>query len=336
MTHPNYFQDEIGGQDFYRCCQCQYDSFSLGNIEGHVKTCHGPLHLPESEYSEAEWVNRCNLGGLRIGLSLLTWNNGDAGLAAANALQQEADRLVKLGVKVWTYLVDNHSSDHWYESVGDMFDHLYVAPENEGQSVARNRIIERAVADELDYLVMLDGDIEIIPWSSQALVGSLIDNSRYGCVGMYSHNCTNQRYRVSPECRSLRGLLVEDAMIAWTQYGAFDCVLFRGNAGLRFDESQCFRGPGWGFEDDDFGLQMHALGKRTACTKMFTYGHYDKHSSLYLLDPEQAKATYEARREYVYRKWCYNSNLEIARYAARLRNQTMKLDKCGEKVVSFT
>lgn len=307
MIHPNYYVDKFCGQKVYRCCVCQYDTFSEHNARGHALSHPYPIL----------WAIDSNpiLEDCSVVLAYTTWNNANCSTKCMNALKKEAALLTSMGADVDIFWVDNGSTDGTQQTTEILLQrHL---PTNMGQSYARNLAIDYALSINADYLLMLDGDIEIIPYSAQALIRASY-LSGHACVGMYSRNCTPGD-DISDRCYNLHELLNTDGTIAWTQYGVFDCEIFR--AGLRFDTNPVFMGEGWGFEDDDLGLQMKNAGYTIANTKYFRYGHYSLHSSLRRMDPSLAAKVHIDRRDYLYNKW--KDNPKTAVRATQLRNCTM-------------
>ncbi|MDQ3745601.1 MAG: hypothetical protein M3444_14580, partial [Acidobacteriota bacterium] len=178
-------------------------------------------------------------------------------------------------------------------------------PENRGSSVARNQIIDCALEAGADYLLMTDGDIELVPFSSFAMLRYMEDSGhRLGCLGAYMYGQSPLREQTTPCLYSLAELhLREDSLLAWTQYGIFRREVFE--AGVRFDERAPFDGPGWGFEDNDLAFQMVVRGYRIHYFVGINYLHRDLHSSMRLLregglDPV---SNYESRRRFIIEKW---------------------------------
>lgn len=326
MIHPNFYQDIIGGQSVWRCCQCEHDTFSFKRAGEHQQFAHKPIELPESTIELSSWLRAHSelalLKDKRIVIGLLTWNTARASAFAAYSIVSELTFLTGLGIDASYCWVDNGSTDSTISTVGRVLDGRYglnVAwDSNRGQSIARNVIIDYALEKNADYLLLLDGDIQLIPYSSYALARWLYGNDGYGCVGLYARNCTGT-IGEAQECRSLDGLVTSLPHMAWTQYGAFDCKVLR--SGVRFDEAPVFQGPGWGYEDDDLGLQMMSKGLKTANSIYFRYLHRNLHSGLIQLEPSLAAKVWLNRKSYVYEKW--RCNPITAEYATRMRNQTM-------------
>jgi GT2 family glycosyltransferase len=248
----------------------------------------------------------------RVALALLTWNTRDISLESLGALVSEAAMLRRLGHEPFIVVCDNGSTDGLREALRDAderieIEHEFILnAENRGSSVARNQIIDCALgARSADYLLFTDGDIEVIPFSSFAMLRHMENNGhRLGCVGAAMYGQSPARERTTPFLYSLAGLQVdEDNLLAWTQYGMFRREVFE--AGVRFDESAPFDREGWGCEDNDLAFQMHVKGYLIRRFNGMTYLHRDINSSVRVLralgvDPS---ANYEQRRRYVVQKW---------------------------------
>lgn len=303
IQHPNYYADWFRGQVVYRCCVCSHDSFSLDNIQAHVQ-----IHPPVIMHSPDLKVARENVN-LAIGVitSQSDWPSRSVTLAS-----WEATRLRDLGIKARVYWVDNGSDERHVEG-----NHKFIIAERGGlrtafredlgQSVARNLIITQCLENDIDYLLMVDGDIELINYSGFAMLNFLLmcegAQARVGCIGMYSRNSTAHRDDLATQCLFIAHTDSKPGM-AWTQYGMFDCAMFR--EGIRFDTSQVFKGRGWGFEDDDLYCQMLSKGYTSRNTKYFRYAHYAMHSSLASMEPTLAAKVWLKRKLYVYNKWVGN------------------------------
>lgn len=314
MTHPNFYQDTVGDQSVWRCCVCEHDTFSFVRAVSHADCHPAPILHPS--------FSRPGLVGKKIVFSLLTWNTRDVSILAAKSILAEIKMLEALSIKANWFWWDNGSTDDTVEALKAIFysqeGTWTIASANIGQSAARNRAIDYALSHSADYVLFVDGDIQLVPISSYAMASYLWTNTGVGCVGMYARNCTkNDDYSV--ECLNLSGLTTSLPHMAWTQYGMFDCRMFKD--GIRFDESDVFSGPGWGFEDDDLALQMMAGGWKSHNSSYFRYLHRNLHSGLNQLPPTLAAKVWMERKSYTYQKW--KNHPICAEYVSRLHRQTM-------------
>ncbi|MDQ3745602.1 MAG: glycosyltransferase [Acidobacteriota bacterium] len=247
----------------------------------------------------------------RVALSLLTWNTRAISLESLAAHAREAAMLKRLGHEPFVIVCDNGSTDGTREALeafgGELGceHHFIFNPENRGSSVARNQIVDRFLEAGGDYLLFTDGDVELVAASSLALLRYMENGGRVlGCVGAFTDDYTNERQWATPYLFSVQPALVET--IDWfvsTCYGMFRREVFE--AGVRFDVSGPFGGPGWGFEDNDLAFQMHARGFRADWFHGMKFLHRDVRSSIPLLrreglDPADA---FLRRRQYLVEKW---------------------------------
>ncbi|MET0625889.1 MAG: glycosyltransferase [Pyrinomonadaceae bacterium] len=247
----------------------------------------------------------------KVTLALLTWNTRDISLESLAAFAREAALLKRLGHEASIVVCDNGSTDGLPDALraaGERLEvehHFILNAENRGSSVARNQIIDHFLGSGGDYLFFMDGDIEVVPFSSFAMLRHMEDSGRLlGCLGAYMNGQSPHRARATPFLYSLAGLRLRDEeVVAWTQYGLFRREVFE--AGVRFDVAHPFDREGWGCEDNDLAFQMTVKGFRIQCFEGMTYLHRDMHSSMRILralgvDPA---ANYETRKRYVIQKW---------------------------------
>jgi GT2 family glycosyltransferase len=247
----------------------------------------------------------------KLALGLLTWNTASLSLDSIEAYAREAKMLDRLGVSPLLLVCDNGSTDGMREALEDLDKRLDVPhsfmfnQRNRGSSVARNQMINAALEWGADYLLFMDGDIEIIPFSSFAMFRHM-ENAGHplGCVGLHSSGCTPHRERATTYLFSLADYKMSAThLVAWTQYGLFRCDLFRD--GVRFDETEPFDREGWGFEDNDLAFQMHVKGYHNYVFSGAVYLHRNVHSSMKNMRVEglNPRTYYEQRRQYVLNKW---------------------------------
>jgi hypothetical protein len=156
-----------------------------------------------------------------------------------------------------------------------------------------------------DYLLFMDGDIEVIPGSSLAMLRYMEGRgARLGCLGADSAGQTQQRERATPAIFSLEGSRVDTVnYVAWTQYGLFRRSVFED--GIRFDCGGPFGRPGWGFEDNDLAFQMEQKGYVNQRFYGALYLHRAPRSSTRILKAQGVDANLlcEQRKQYVVEKW---------------------------------
>lgn len=250
--------------------------------------------------------------GKRLVLALLTWNTRAISVESVRAYMSEAHMMQRLGTEVLICVVDNGSTDGTPNALRELESEMAGIPyrlilnsSNLGNSIARNQIIDVMMDWDADYVLFMDGDIEIVPFSSFAMLRYMENQGHsLGCLGADSRWQTPDRRRVSPYWFSVDNAVVHTAnLVAWTQYGMFRRAVF--NEGVRFDVNTPFNEPGWGFEDNDLAFQMEVKGFLNQYFSGMTYLHRALHSSISILrangyDPV---ALTTRRQQYVINKW---------------------------------
>ena len=249
--------------------------------------------------------------GKKIMLALLVWNTREVSIDSVRAHLEEARMLRRLGQQPFLCICDNGSTDGMAAALRAMEPEIDVPyklilnPENLGNSVARNQIVDYFLECGADYLLFLDGDIELVPFSSFAMVRHLENNGRrLGCIGANSGWQSTQRARAATSLFSVGGMKIETGnIVAWTQYGMFRREVFAD--GVRFDESGPFNGAGWGFEDNDLAFQMEMKGYVIQCFNGMTYLHRDARSSIRNMRAQgiDAAGLFARRRQHLLDKW---------------------------------
>ena len=91
---------------------------------------------------------------------------------------------------------------------------------NNGSSVARNQIIDLMLGRKDDYLMMSDGDIEIVPHSSNAMMRYMEEQGRLpGRLGPHPSGFSPDRARTTKFQFDLTKCRTENVnYVAWTQY----------------------------------------------------------------------------------------------------------------------
>lgn len=247
----------------------------------------------------------------RILLSLLTWNTLDVSLESIRASLREARMLRRLGHMPFLCLCDNGSSDGTAEAMTsfepeiDVPHKVILNKKNLGNSIARNQILDYMGESDADYILFMDGDIEIVPFSSFAMMRYMESSgSTLGCIGADSSGQSPYREKITPYLFAVEGHPLETTnLVAWTQYGMFRREVFE--TGVRFDENEPFNGAGWGFEDNDLAFQMDMKGFLNQRFFGMVYLHRNARSSIRIMRSQgiDAHALYLKRKQYVIGKW---------------------------------
>jgi len=249
-----------------------------------------------------------------ITLGYLCWNTRDISVEGVIALIEEAKRLTRLGLVPSIVIVDNGSTDGTLEAIDNVRRTLgwesqipiYIRAfdTNIGICKARNVIIDTAKHLGSKYLMLMDGDIEIVPLSSYTMTRYLECHWDVGVIGAYSANFSEHRNECAlnlieiPESRTR-----SDIRCAWTQYGLFRCEMFQ--KGVRFDEEGPFGGLGWGYEDDDLHYQLVEAGYKNRYFGGMRYLHRALHSSWPELKAQgiDLDKMFVSRKQYLVQKW---------------------------------
>lgn len=242
--------------------------------------------------------------GYKITASLLTWNRADCLRPCLEAILGEKKRLEEEGHFVEIFLIDNGSTDQSREILQSYEDlkrgvNLHRNPFNYGCAVARNQAMNLAYAYNADFHLFVDGDIQIVPGSVRIFLSYLEAHPEIAAIGPHWDCQTPHLMRASSRCVAVGPLF--DILCTPSQYGLFRRELF-ANPALRFDENY---GPGWGLEDEDFGIQVYRAGLRCQMCRGSRYLHHGYHSSVRLLkeaghDPQ---ALWNERKAYLLKKW---------------------------------
>jgi glycosyltransferase involved in cell wall biosynthesis len=313
VTHPGYTQRKWGRNlTLHQCLRCDYNAANESSMVIHVQGNHGgPIPMPEIGVPIEDWAiserEKGTLKGVRVALGFLTWNCKDAAIPAAEELVRERDRLRAMGAESEVIWLDNGSTDG---TMGEVFPILSwkgnptpCFEENRGSSVGRNRLIDLARNWDADYLLFIDGDIQVIPYSAYALTVALRSLDKDTAVlGLDSSNCGPEGdVGISPDMRVIHPWMMKRSdLTALTQYGLWDMRVFND---CRFDETGPFGGPGWGLEDDEMWLQFTAKGWKQYTVYPFRYTHRHIHSSVRALGGDFVLRNFEERRKYVLNKW---------------------------------
>jgi hypothetical protein len=281
------------------------DSHCRRNRHGIVK--NGAISVSKYIQEQAQEPPK----GVIITLGYLCWNTAVVSSEGVVGLLREAERIRQLGCSAHIVIVDNGSTDDTYDLIRKELDTDDTGVEvirnmrNFGISAARNQLIDAAQDRRSDYLLSMDGDIEVVPLSTYVMLRYLECHRGLGCIGAYSANCTPDRARSSKALYEIPESRVKnDIPCAWTQYGLFRCSMFK-NSLIRFDEGGPFGEPGWGFEDNDVCWQMESLGYGNKYFAGMTYLHRNIRSSFPNLKAAGVDIAKEfgRRKDYLLNKW---------------------------------
>jgi glycosyltransferase involved in cell wall biosynthesis len=242
----------------------------------------------------------------------LSWNDAHATVPLLRSLRVERIVARSMGLDVAIVACDNGSNDGTADRLTEgkrtgVLDHLILLPNNIGNSISRNHMIEWALDRGADVIAFVDGDIVPTKGALTTFTKVLVRSANtVGSIGAdyfsraqttAAHRSTAFKLRMRHEqCKVINS-------IALTQFGVFRAQMFHD--GLRFETTPPFDGPGWGSEDNDLGYQMLDRGYVTLMHTGFVYRHLRAGGSIREmlkseLDPQER---YEARRQFVVDKW---------------------------------
>ena len=246
-----------------------------------------------------------------VAFAILSWNTCEIVVETLAACAREARTLARLGHETVLIVCDNGSTDGTPEALRALADELDVPlqllcnPENRGISVARNQMIDVALGLGVGFLLLLDGDIEPVPLSTYSLLRHLEDSSPQ--VGLAWPNIDRFATRREHATPLLLGVspatVVSLPSRVFAGYMLLRSAVFAG--GVRFDDSEVFSGHGYGFEDMDFGFQLHVAGFESHCVDAITFLHRYPNSSIDVMRKlgVDARATAIRRKQHLLRKW---------------------------------
>jgi len=247
---------------------------------------------------------------LNISISILTWNRREDTKFLMDSLVYEYESLLKDN-NVFINVCDNGSSDGTLEYLQNdcpLSVHVFSMLENKGISVSKNVLIDAAIENGSDFMFMFDNDVSPIKGSLIKMLEFIKVNTDIGCFGQHIDFYNNDKksdfickkfpeleflnisYNVKSGCGAIR---------AWTHYSIYRMDLFK--KGIRFDVSGPFSKRGYGFDDDDLGMQIFNAGYKIACFKDVRCYH-NRCSSVEELK-RNGELNYSERERYFKGKW---------------------------------
>lgn len=220
---------------------------------------------------------------------LLNLENGDI-------MKESIERLLEEGVEV--IAIDNNSKDSSKEVLKSFEGKITykIRKKIAGQSENRNWMIKQTHGD---YILLLDSDILYHPGSFDYLI-KRFDNAPEDvkCIGFDPWRYTNMREMEQRDLPSLKEpFSTHGQPIAYTQYGVFKRELFFKD-NIWFDENF---GTGYGWEDNDYALQMLEKGYKCVCIP-FLYFH-NKHTEHWFNLHQEGTMRIKERQDYFQQKW---------------------------------
>lgn len=228
---------------------------------------------------------------MKLSINILTWNCFKTLLQTLCRLEYEFN---EVNVEREIIIVDNGSIDGC-EKIAKIRNET-----NLGISVGKNQGIK---ASQGEYILLLDGDIVIVPNSIICLLEYMSGHKEIDALGFFPTQFTNQKDRdnkIYAEQRCNRLWEPQEYPATCLYYGLFRRTVFDK---CMLDESF---GPGYGWEDHDFFEQMKAAGIKQWVaginTKNGKYYH-EINSSIRQMGREEYVRTSKERGEKFKAKW---------------------------------
>jgi GT2 family glycosyltransferase len=247
---------------------------------------------------------------MNIAISILTWNRLNFTKNLINSVVQEVTDLKKDN-NVTVFICDNGSNDgtkEYFNSECPIEVDVHYFKKNMGISISKNILIDKTIKNNCKYMFMFDNDVSIIPGSLKSFIKYMEKNPNTGCFGQHidyyrreiDHKDICKAFppidslHITSNVKSGCG-----ATRAWTHYSIYRTSLFE--KGVKFDSNPPLGLPGYGFDDDDLGMQIVNKGYRIDCFEdVFCY--HNVNSSVVELQ-ENIGLNFELREKYVKEKW---------------------------------
>jgi glycosyltransferase involved in cell wall biosynthesis len=156
-----------------------------------------------------------------------------------------------VGIDSEVIIVDNGSTDGCQDAA------TIKNPVNLGISKGKNQGIDASTGE---YIMMIDGDVVPVPNSIRCLMEYMEGHPDIDALGFYPDKWARNKtdFGLQEYCHKLdpvEEFITKDGPGWCCYYGMYRRSCF--DKGLRFDENY---GPGYGWEDCDFAMQMDKLG----------------------------------------------------------------------------
>ena len=246
----------------------------------------------DSFYCDLHWAKENEIPYIKISVCILTWNNIVTLLKTLSMLDEELKYF-----KHEVIVVDNGSTDGCSELA------TIKNKENMGVSVGKNQGIDKAKGE---YVLLLDGDILPVPGSIKCFFNYLESHKCIDAIGAYTNKFTKTEQDAEKICYDLH--YVKEQNHPCLYYGMFRKTIF--DKGLRCDERF---GPGYGWEDSDFIMEMKKRGIKqyvAGINKVNGRYYHNINSSIRNMGRAEYIKTSKERQQIFIAKWG-----EDARYA---------------------
>jgi len=247
---------------------------------------------------------------MNISICILTWNRLNNTKMLVNSITNDYMCLIKNN-NVFINICDNGSTDGTVDFLKNNCPHspnLILMEDNKGISISKNKMIEKCIKQKSEYMFMFDNDVSVINGSLPVMINFMENNKNVGCFGQHidfyvtdefsplilkcfpNYNSLDISYNIKSGCGAIR---------SWTHYSVYRTNMFLN--GIKFDENGPFGKPGYGFDDDDLGMQISQKGYEIACFKNI-YCYHNRCSSVEELKVN-GELNYQEREKYFKKKW---------------------------------
>jgi len=225
---------------------------------------------------------------MRLSVVILTWNNIKALEKTLEILKEE---LFEISHEI--IIVDN-GSDDGCQRIATINNY-----ENMGVSVGKNQGIDLSTGD---FVLMLDGDIVPVRNSVQCLYNYLIVHEEVDAIGFPPNKFTAEWGKQAEWCSYLQDVKVVSSSNMY--YGMVRRKVF--DLGLRMEVGGPFSGPGYGWEERDFYMQLKKAGILQYAANINNAQdryYHDINSSIKLMGKEKYISSSKERHEFFKKKW---------------------------------
>jgi len=250
---------------------------------------------------------------MNISISILTWNDIEDTKILMESLVDDYYVLDK-HYNVFLNICDNGSKDgtvDFLKSYDRLPINLILLETNMGINISKNILIEEAIKQNSEYMFVFDHDLAIIKGSMIGMLNVISKNDSVGCFGQHIDFYTKDKNsRLIAECfpyyedldikyNVLSGC---GAVRPWPHYSVYKTEIFKN--GVRFDINGPFSYPGYGFDDDDLGMQITEKGYDVWCF-VGLYCYHNINYSITNLKEYGFPLGYKEREKYFLNKWAH-------------------------------
>lgn len=239
---------------------------------------------------------------MKICIGILSWNSLNDIRRLLNSLFKEINHNLNYDIIV----VDNGSTDGTIDYLESLKINVIKLYKNYGIGIAKNLFISHAKNIGSKYLLMFDSDVEIIPDSFDIMINWMENNQSVACLGQHIDYYYNENKTIDNITPISNNLDIElnvksgcGATRAWTHYAIYRTSVFNE---VRFDTEGAFGMAGYGFDDDDLGMQIATKGHDIACFRN-VYVYHNINSSVDKLRNEMCGLNMHERERLFKKKW---------------------------------